>query len=324
MSYTNSKTWVAPEAAEKERWTVVLTNLERMTLVPRSPFVPHDYSAWLAHRVAWLQSQSEKANSVAANLQAERKANIKAGLMNGIGPAFGGKIFNGNRGAVLAVETIWCVWYQPTEIRPSAPWPSMEEMKEEGDERNTSGYKRFPALPRVPGNETVVWKQKAMIDSYPLDRVWELPTADSLDTPSVDEIETDFLGNDLLNAVGYEDVPSQPDDELRMDRLYEDYTSDTELLNFSTQDVYSSHFDVGSYQNMASGSKLDDYSLDDFEFGESLPHDTSGNNVENPSQRGKQIELKDNQETHMGREGGDEVPCDVLQSVENSWTVACA
>ncbi|MCJ1297440.1 hypothetical protein MMC08_000226 [Hypocenomyce scalaris] len=323
MSYTNSKTWVAPEAAEKERWTVVLANLERMTLVPRSPFVPHDYSAWLAHRVAWLQCQSQ-ANLVTANLQAERKANIKAGLISGIGPAFGGKIFNDNRGAVLAVETIWCVRYQPTEIRPSAPWPSMEEMKEEGDERNTSGYKRFPALPRVPGNETVVWKQKAMIDSYPLDRVWELPTAGHLETPSVDEIITDFLGNDLLDAIDYEDVPSQRDDELRMDRLYEDYTSDNELLNFSTQDVYSSHVDVGPYQNAASGFKLDDYSLDDFEPGELLPYDTSGNNLKRPSQRRKQIELKDNQETHIDGEGGDEVPCDVLQSVENSWTVACA
>jgi hypothetical protein len=74
-------------------------------------------------------------------------------------------------------------------------------MEFEGDERVTSGYSRFPPLPRVPGNETVNWKCKAQIAAYPFDKVWTLSTAHDLEAIAEDERMTELLGNDLLNEI---------------------------------------------------------------------------------------------------------------------------
>ena len=93
--------------------------------------------------------------------------------------AMEGKDYHDGRGTVLAHPSVWSPWYQPTEERPEALWPCLEEMKEEGDERHTSAFGRFPALPRVPGNPTVVWKVKPVIPALPFDEVWKVPSKDT-------------------------------------------------------------------------------------------------------------------------------------------------
>ncbi len=261
----------------------------------------------------------------AANLQAERKANIKAGLVHGIGPAFGGKIFDWSRGAVLSQKTIWSVWYQPPEDYPSAPWPSMEEMKEEGDERNTSGYKRFPALPRVPGNETVVWKQKAMIDPYPLDQVWELPTAESIKTPCVDETASELLGHDLLKAIDHESVPSQQHYDTQTEVGSQEDIDDSATLNVSLQDGHLSRSDLGLNQNINTDIKLEKLYQDDVKLVEIAPCDTSIKTIKKREQFRRQIELKITQEKLCAsQQAMNNAPCNPLQSVENFWTASWA
>ena len=96
-----------------------------------------------------------------------------------INRAMGGKSYRDGRGTVLARPSTWSPWYQPTDERPEARWPCIEEMKEEGDERHTSAFGRFPALPRVPGNPTVMWKVKPVIPPLPFDEVWKLPNKDT-------------------------------------------------------------------------------------------------------------------------------------------------
>lgn len=325
MSYTNSKTWVAPEAAEKERWASVSVNLGRMTLIPKSPFVPQTFSAWLDHRAGWLQDQADEEMLVAANLQAERKANIRAGFVNGIGPAFGGRIFNWNRGAVLSQLTMWSVWYQPSQDNPWAPWPSMEEMKEEGDERNTSGFNRFPALPRVPGNETVVWKQKATIQPYPMDRVWELPTAGSIVPVHLGKPASELLGQDLLDAIGHEAMPGQQSYDTQTNFGDEEDNDDSATLTASTNDGYSTGFDLGLKQNRSSGNKLQQSCKGNFKLLKLAPCETTMKTVQVREQLRSQLRLKfTREELSVSQHLIDSMRSNLLQSVGNPWTTAWA
>ena len=174
MAHTNSKTWMSPEMVELERWELVKKNLERMRF-DRSPFIPADFADWLEHRAAYavITAVEEKRRL------AQREAMDAVGFgpsQYKIVPAYGGRVFRDNRSATLAQETVWSPWYEPTEDRQLAPWPARDEFKEEGDERHTSGFGRFLPIPRVPGNETVVWKQKAFVPTSPMDQVSPVPT----------------------------------------------------------------------------------------------------------------------------------------------------
>lgn len=186
--------------AEQEKFVVVMENLTRTEFIPRSPFVPTNLSEWLAHRVAFAEDMRREEMQKLASREAAHESVLGSGRVR-IGPAFGGKRFRDNRSPVLAMGSIWSPWYQPTAAHPQALWPSLEEMKEEGDERNTSGFGRFPPLPRVPGNETVVWKQKNMITQFPFDKVWELPTLEE-EKETEDELAMEeLIGENLLKKL---------------------------------------------------------------------------------------------------------------------------
>lgn len=184
--------------AEQEKFATVMDNLTRMELIPRSPFVPRTMNEWLAHRVAFGEDMKEIEMRKLADREAAAEACQGTPRVR-IDPPFAGKKFYDNRGPVCSEQTIWSPWYQPTEDHPQAMWPSHEEMKEEGDERNTSGFGRFPALPRVPGNETVVWKQKNVVMAYPFDKVWKLPTIEPEEQFDDEHIMEQLIGSDLLN-----------------------------------------------------------------------------------------------------------------------------
>lgn len=199
---------------EKERWLKVHTNLKKLELDLRAKaIVPTDFDEWVTHRFGRLQDEQKDEKRKIDNRKAAAQAGY-SGFMPGyrppkIGPALGGKIFAcaKNLGAVLSTSTIWCPWYRPTNERPQAPWPCEYEMREEGDERKTSGFGRFPAIPRVPGNPTVVWKQKQHIPWYPFDQLWQPPTAENIAEaaipvqPSEYEKMEGMLCQDLLDAI---------------------------------------------------------------------------------------------------------------------------
>lgn len=196
------RTWVSPVIAEYERWQVVKNNLKSMELIPRSPFVPRTFSEWLTHRqemkeinIKGLKRKIKDREAIAALGQDQEH----------VKKAFAGKDFkkDGNSG-VLALKTVWTPWNNSKLDRPQAPWPCQQEMREEGDERNTSGFGRFPALPRAAANETVNYKHRAVIPATPLDSVWPVPPAEMLDD-GVGELEDPYgkaqLGGDLLAAL---------------------------------------------------------------------------------------------------------------------------
>lgn len=203
MSYTFSKTWVSEEMKERDRFFDALQNLERMHLVRRSPFLPTTLAAWYVYRLdskdAEIQAMQRKLALRVAAVEAKKRITDPSG--GRVLPIFGGKAFNDNRSAVLAFESIWCPWSVGTAEKPEAPWPTRDEMEFEGDERVTSGFSRFPPLPRVLGNETVTWKCKANILGHPFDHIWTLPTAQNTEIVADDEQMFELVESELLVEV---------------------------------------------------------------------------------------------------------------------------
>ena len=208
-SHTSSRTWTSSLVVEKERWQRVEDSLAKMNLL-RSSAVPKTLKDWLEH-------QRGRADAKKTREQRKLKALVPTphdprlpppGRSVKIEPAFGGKPFeHKNYGSINVFPSVWARMYEAPADRPDPLWPCAEEMKEEGDERNTSGFRRFPALPRVPGNDTVQYKLKAIQPFLPFDTVWELPTKKSVEAanekyaPEETEKMEEYLGMSLLDAL---------------------------------------------------------------------------------------------------------------------------
>ncbi|KAL8707040.1 MAG: hypothetical protein Q9225_007861 [Loekoesia sp. 1 TL-2023] len=196
-SYTNSRTWVSPRIREREEWKRVNEGLHAMNLnhPDHSPFVPKSFDEYLQHKADFLNDRKKE-------MQAKYGA-VAVGTKR-VGPALGG-IYPGDggdgRGAALAEETMWCPWDVSTEEHPQAPWPCEEEMREEGDERHTSQFGRFLALPRNPGNETVSYKHRSPIKQRHMDRVWEVQYPDDI-PEDFEQEEMEFrVGESLMREL---------------------------------------------------------------------------------------------------------------------------
>ncbi|MCJ1418186.1 hypothetical protein MMC32_004532 [Xylographa parallela] len=200
-SHTNSRVWVSPLEKIQDRWLVVKDNLSRVRF-DRSPFVPQDRPGYFEHLASQAEDLAKKEKKRLGHLEAER-----GGHHSWIIP-FNGQSFSDNRSAVLAIPSIWSLWYKPPQGRPGAPWPTPDEFREEGDERHTSGFGRFLPLPRVPGNETVVWKQKVFLEPYDLDQVnpvfWREDTARFLEEAEqtlAENVMTELRGSNSDNGM---------------------------------------------------------------------------------------------------------------------------
>lgn len=208
-SHTNSRTWTSELVLEKERWQRVEESLGRMNLL-RSSVIPKTLKDWLVHQRGRADAKREreqrKLDVMNRSLRDPRLPPPSRPVKTG--PAFRGRTFeHKNHGSVLVVPTVWARAYEPPTDRPDPLWPCAEEMKEEGDERNTSGFRRFPALPRVPGNVTVQYKLKAIQPFLPFDAIWELPTRKTVEaakenySPEESEKMEGYLGRSLLDAL---------------------------------------------------------------------------------------------------------------------------
>ena len=205
-SSLHAKIWMSPLIAEYERWQNVKQSLQSMELIPRSPFVPTTFSEWLIHRAEMNEINAQELSKKLANREAEAEADR---FRERVRAALNGKLFDDGRSGVLSQETVWAPWSRPTIQRPQASWPCHQEMKEEGDERNTSGFGRFPALPRIEANETVNYKHRNIVEATDLDSVWPLPPV----SPPLSETEMEttkgsngggaetLLNSDLLAAL---------------------------------------------------------------------------------------------------------------------------
>ncbi|KAL8666427.1 MAG: hypothetical protein Q9202_001450 [Teloschistes flavicans] len=195
-SHTNSRTWVSHNIRTRDEWKRINSGIHSLNLnhTDHSPFIPKSFDEFLQHKADYLGDRKR-------DMQA--RCNTAVSGDRSIDPAFGGNLFKDGRGAVLAFETIWCLWDEPTVKHPQAPWPHKEEMREEGDERHTSQFGRFMALPRNPGNETVAYKQRSPVKQHYHDRVWDIPDPDEMGE-SFDEREMETLvGDSLLGEIDH-------------------------------------------------------------------------------------------------------------------------
>lgn len=203
ISHTSSRTWVSDTMKERDIFLDIFKNLERMYLIPRSPFLPTTLGQWYVHRLGLIE-EAKRAElrkirlRIAANKAKKCAANPSS---MSILPAFGGRSFSDNRSAVIAMNSIWSPWYTATAEKPEAAWPTRSEMEFEGDERMTSGFKRFPALARVPGNETVNWKCKGLIQWYDFDNPDPPPGVPYTEEISDDQQMLELVGSDLLAEI---------------------------------------------------------------------------------------------------------------------------
>ncbi|KAL8687682.1 MAG: hypothetical protein Q9218_006215 [Villophora microphyllina] len=199
-SYTNSRTWVSPRIREKDEWKRLNDGIHSMNLnhPDHSPFVPKSFDSFLQHKADFLSDQKKEVQARYLNTPVSSPNRPTPALQ---GTAFLDRSFMDGRGAVLSAETIWCPWDEPTVKHPRAPWPNREEMREEGDERHTSQFGRFLALPRNPGNETVTYKQKSPVKQHFLDRVWDVPDPEDVGELIEEGELEELLGDDLLREL---------------------------------------------------------------------------------------------------------------------------
>ncbi|KAL8734716.1 MAG: hypothetical protein Q9181_003105 [Wetmoreana brouardii] len=197
-SHSNSRTWVSPRIREKDEWKRINDGIHAMNLnhPDHSPFVPKSFEEYLQHKAEFLNDRKRE-------MQAKWQERYFAAtaIDKRVAPALDGKSVNDGRSAVLAMETVWCPWDEPTENHPQAPWPHKEEMREEGDERHTSQFGRFLALPRNPGNETVTYKQRSPVKQHYMDRVWEIPNPEDIGEWVEEEEMEGLLGESLLREL---------------------------------------------------------------------------------------------------------------------------
>lgn len=217
--YSQSRKWVAPSVKEKEER--IALNQARKKVCPNSPFWPVNFNI-KEHKQAMLDlyalQAAEKLAREHSTTESDTDTSQPSPLPSSpasppIRPALDGKPLSAdtNHSAVLSQRTIFTPQWQQDKAHV-APWPHKPEMKYEGDDRISTDplHRRFPAAPRVSGNETVNWQHRAVVDQWPFDdfyypiphpvEIWER-------THRIDELEIDddegerLLGKELMDLL---------------------------------------------------------------------------------------------------------------------------
>ncbi|KAF2197609.1 hypothetical protein GQ43DRAFT_339981, partial [Delitschia confertaspora ATCC 74209] len=183
-----SSRWASAANHEHDEYRVIRNSMQR--LFPKSEVAKWTQAQYLKHKQEMLEDKKKYAEFVLKQKEYEKKLDLS------LTQPFEGKTFdenNGNRGAVLGEQTIWCVnWRDGKE--EVAPWPSAAEMKWEGDDRAKTFCRRYLPIPRERGTPYINWQHLIKLEPYPFDEVRKVPTLEDTHLP-VDEImHEDFLG----------------------------------------------------------------------------------------------------------------------------------
>jgi hypothetical protein len=191
--YRNSHTWMSNDAQTMQDFMVVRNSMRRQ--FKSSEVAKWKHADYIAHREAMVASEAKKlaiklkAKEDAASLRIppiplETQQNLnKWGLLGNFEE-------QGNTGRVLGEATIWCANWEDGKD-DVAPWPSLAEMKWEGDDRAKTGVGRFLPLPREQGPPGLAWNTLECVKQYPMDQVARIPTMEDVYLPVDDQIEED-------------------------------------------------------------------------------------------------------------------------------------
>lgn len=205
-SSTVMNVWVSNLAIEHEKFKAF--RLWSTHACSKSDMVPSTLDEWLAHRTAVLEAKAAVLRRRMKQMEAARISQAPRGEMQKALLA----ILSDGRGAVLAQQTIWC--QEPEQGlggRPSsnrreksiAAWPCREERTWEGDLRAKTRCRRFPPLPREPGNGTVVWHKRKAIVPYDFDRVRRVPSREEVSNVAADmkDFPAHYVESSLWQAI---------------------------------------------------------------------------------------------------------------------------
>ncbi|KAL6710860.1 hypothetical protein ACN47E_007917 [Coniothyrium glycines] len=191
--FRNSRTWISPEAQAQQEFLVIRNSMRRL-------FKSSDVAKWklddyIEHRQAVRAAQTQKLASRARaheHLNISQYVSISQGsqdMLRKLG-LDGNFDMKGNFGRALGEKTIWCKDWM-TGKDEIAPWPTMAEMKWEGDDRAKTGVGRFLPLPREQGPPSLPWNQLPVVEQYAIDQICKVPTMEDVYLPVDDVIESD-------------------------------------------------------------------------------------------------------------------------------------
>ncbi|KAH8730386.1 hypothetical protein GQ44DRAFT_606812 [Phaeosphaeriaceae sp. PMI808] len=204
--YRNSNKWISPDAQTMQDFMIIRNSMRRQ--FKKSDVAQWSYSDYIAHREAMVASEAKQlANKVKAKVDALTSPvppiSVETQQSLNKWGIFGNFEESGNFSRVLGEPTIWCQDWTcgKSEI---APWPSISEMKWEGDDRAKTNVGRFLPLPREEGVPGFPWNQLSCIEQYPLDQVARVPTMEDVYLPVDNDIEeqmTYLWSKSLENAM---------------------------------------------------------------------------------------------------------------------------
>ncbi|PVI07132.1 hypothetical protein DM02DRAFT_622503 [Periconia macrospinosa] len=209
--YRSSKSWYSPENQRFHDFQVIRNAMRR--LFKKADVAKWTYDDYIKHLEAMLASKSAYLAKILATRERDRIQKLldqpKFADQTAVKKTMDEFLPNhnptmkGNRSRVLGKETIWCLDWR-TGKEEIADWPTLAEMKWEGDDRAKTGVGRFPPLPRERGPPTISWNQLAVIEQYELDEVARIPTLEDVLLP-VDEIPLEdmdqFIIGDVIEAI---------------------------------------------------------------------------------------------------------------------------
>ncbi|EAW10511.1 uncharacterized protein ACLA_049830 [Aspergillus clavatus NRRL 1] len=194
MAYTDSKTWISNIAREFDRFLNARNS--NAHIASSSPSAPHPYREWVAYHLFVKEGAQEAESRQPERKEPQPSEEDKQTLK----PTFAGKSFTDHRSPVLAMETIWLPSTEFHPAKPVAPWPCNDELNSEGTLRGLSGYSRFLPLPRVPSNETVYWRKRALITPYPFDTFGK-PSLQRTEEAETDTAMSFLVGEAVLREI---------------------------------------------------------------------------------------------------------------------------
>ncbi|PNS16939.1 hypothetical protein CAC42_4903 [Sphaceloma murrayae] len=175
MSHSFSKSWKAPSVVAREHWIRILKSRDH--LCPDSPFLPRIFDQTEHNRLmnsARLDLARSKATSTSKDAQVMASNAASRGLdASSLLPLHAHTPLDPTLSVPLCLPTIWAP--SAESKRPfTAPWPSIAELKYEGDERIATSldHRRFLPVPRFPTDvEGMGWAEVAFLPQTELDRV---------------------------------------------------------------------------------------------------------------------------------------------------------
>lgn len=150
-SWSQSKRWISSETKERKAFQKMMMNLQFMK-ADQSPFVPKSPAELTKLRISLAEAKREKlAKEVSILEERNRQKELAKASGTPIKPQPRVALFNGRDmedelSPVFAVHN--CFNKQDTvEVNKRVEWPSLAELKEDGDRR--AKYGRFLPLPRI-------------------------------------------------------------------------------------------------------------------------------------------------------------------------------